>query len=439
MVSVGQRYALRTSGDGVDCFFEVLCVFLERGIASVAAHSDILRCSSVAALRLQVSGVDIATLKVAQEHLSAPTDNENIVRFPDLSASEVLKAFFIQGTSSAEDRPAPTRPTHRARIGAESDEEATSDEEAPSLPRQRQVSRATNQMDDLAAQMRQLWGTAGLSAHTDPPPMDDFTRLQRRMQNSMRQSTPGQERPGGLGSGGIGNLGQLLHGGLPSSGSPHMPQQPAPGDPNVVMQTLLMQLLSLQMQKKDKDEDELTTQNAKAFRRLDNMRRRTRSHPRPVIQQYVRDVMETLGASEGDAWHFAHMTEKIEWNKMKGLHRVHFHLSHALTWLLAGEHEAAGAYLVQLLRSLHQVALDNGSWQDASLLLPVQDPIQKREFGATERELETVAAYRKALNDLRRSRLRGNWNDQPDNGDRRNDQKNNQRSGNKDGKGGGKD
>lgn len=62
------------------------------------------------------------------------------------------------------------------------------------------------------------------------------------------------------------------------------------------------------------------------------------------------------------------------------------------------------ACLVQLLKAVHQVSLDNGSWMDASLLLPVPDPIFKVEFGAEEEELEGIAAHREALAKLKKAR-----------------------------------
>ena len=58
----------------------------------------------------------------------------------------------------------------------------------------------------------------------------------------------------------------------------------------------------------------------------------------------------------------------------------------------------------QLLKALHQVSLDGGTWGDASLLLPVADPIRKRDFGASEAEIEVIAGYRRARQDLMKSR-----------------------------------
>ena len=58
---------------------------------------------------------------------------------------------------------------------------------------------------------------------------------------------------------------------------------------------------------------------------------------------------------------------------------------------------------MQLLTGLRQVAMDGGSWEVASLLLPARDPCQREQWGASERELEAVASYRKAMKEIGRS------------------------------------
>ena len=54
----------------------------------------------------------------------------------------------------------------------------------------------------------------------------------------------------------------------------------------------------------------------------------------------------------------------------KGLWRVHYHLSIILMLSMKGKSREAMAYMVQLLRALHQVQIDNGSWATAMHLLP---------------------------------------------------------------------
>ena len=103
-----------------------------------------------------------------------------------------------------------------------------------------------------------------------------------------------------------------------------------------------------------------------------------------------------FGGQDGDQWQFWHQTERIQFGKMLGLKRVHWHLSHILAVSLGGRHAEAEAYMVQLLRAVHQSVLDSGSWHTAMLLLPGEDPCQKETFVATERELQIIAGYRDA-------------------------------------------
>jgi hypothetical protein len=82
-------------------------------------------------------------------------------------------------------------------------------------------------------------------------------------------------------------------------------------------------------------------------------------------------------------------------------------VSHALALLLRGKVLEGEAYLVQVLRALHQSALDDGEWESAGLLLPKADPIKKPVFGGTQSELEVIAAYKEALRKLEGKRGSG--------------------------------
>ena len=76
-------------------------------------------------------------------------------------------------------------------------------------------------------------------------------------------------------------------------------------------------------------------------------------------------------------------------------------LAEALQAFFEG-HTAMGiATLVQLLKALHQVAIDGENWDSALHMLPYQDPLASDEFGGEEEELETIAAYRKAVKELK--------------------------------------
>ena len=141
----------------------------------------------------------------------------------------------------------------------------------------------------------------------------------------------------------------------------------------------------------------------RAFKKVHTLRSRVDDEQKSqeIVVEYVHDVMGKLGAEEGDSWQLWQFSNQIVWGRLAGLHRCHFHLSHILAMMLKGQLVRAQAYMVQLLRALHQVGLDNGVWTTASLLLPWRDPIYREQFGATERELEAVVAYQEALKKIR--------------------------------------
>ena len=75
-------------------------------------------------------------------------------------------------------------------------------------------------------------------------------------------------------------------------------------------------------------------------------------------------------------------------------------MAEALQHLAENRQEHAGAVLSLGLQAVHQAAIDRGDWSTSTLLLPWEDPLSRQVFGAGERELEEIHAYRKVLRDL---------------------------------------
>ncbi len=169
----------------------------------------------------------------------------------------------------------------------------------------------------------------------------------------------------------------------------------------------IMQFMMLRELKKMQDENGGTIgdglgQSAKALRKLHSLKQEVYNNPRRIIHDYSLEVMMHLGAELGDPWQYYQYTAKIPWGKMHGLHRTHFHISHILALILRQQTEQAAAYAIQLLRATHQAQIDGGEWGTALHLLPQRDPIQRIDFGGTERELETIQNYKESLAKLRR-------------------------------------
>ena len=58
------------------------------------------------------------------------------------------------------------------------------------------------------------------------------------------------------------------------------------------------------------------------------------------------------------------------------------------------------ALLAQCMKGTHQACLDNGSWKLGWHLTGLVEPMSRPRFGGSERELEAVAAYTRAIEDL---------------------------------------
>ena len=142
--------------------------------------------------------------------------------------------------------------------------------------------------------------------------------------------------------------------------------------------------------------------HAKGMGGIHRERERMRKKPKSVIDAYRIRCMDELAITDHrQPWKFSDYTRKLDtaFGKLRGLWTCHWHISEALT-VLPDKPDLAGAMLVQLLKALHQVALDGGSWQTATLFLIVPDPKIQSSFGGSSREQELAHQYLKAKNEL---------------------------------------
>ena len=137
----------------------------------------------------------------------------------------------------------------------------------------------------------------------------------------------------------------------------------------------------------------------KAFRRG---KKEMRKHPLKHVKRYIKEVEENLGANRNTPYQLSDYSRRISWGKMKTLQRVHFAASEILQTVLKGRSELAALQLTQLLRATHQCCLDQGSWQTAWLLMDMVDPLERQKFGGEIQEIEVVASYVRAMQDLER-------------------------------------
>ena len=139
---------------------------------------------------------------------------------------------------------------------------------------------------------------------------------------------------------------------------------------------------------------------AKALRQYHESKRRMFKRPLKHVRRYLKEVEEQLGGGDDIPYRLVDYTRKIYWGKQRTLQRVHVLLHEILRLMLKNRFEEAALQAVLSLRAVHQCSLDNGRWDLAWLLTHVEDPFQRRRWGGETQEVEVVAAYVKALEDL---------------------------------------
>ena len=146
--------------------------------------------------------------------------------------------------------------------------------------------------------------------------------------------------------------------------------------------------------------------SGREFAGIRRLRTKFRDHPRRFSVGYVRIVRERLGVTHPKQYfHLRDYSRKIQasFGKLRGLWRVHYHLSEAFQLGIDAEHLHVLAMITQMLKSLHQCALDDGDWGSAALIIPTENPSGRPEFGGDEHELEQIVSYRKSMRELKLS------------------------------------
>ncbi len=141
---------------------------------------------------------------------------------------------------------------------------------------------------------------------------------------------------------------------------------------------------------------------------LHRMRRRFRRAPLRVLIRYRKRVMRRLGVeilANGQSsapWQHTDYSLKLKpvFGRMAGLWRMHFTLSRLLSLAESQQPELLAGTLVQALKALHQVAIDGGSWSNAALLLPWEDPLSKELWAGSDGEMEAAVKYTRGVKDL---------------------------------------
>ena len=152
----------------------------------------------------------------------------------------------------------------------------------------------------------------------------------------------------------------------------------------------------------ESDDDSRKDLGMRAITTLHRMHRRITRHPRALVREFEKDMVEELGIIPGQSWTVKEWLKKQPWGKFRGLYRSAVMDAAAYEFARNGNSEAAAAQLCQNMKSKLQAVLAGGDWQTAWLLTGLEDPLQKREFAGSKTEMAIISNYMSSLSKLRK-------------------------------------
>jgi hypothetical protein len=182
-------------------------------------------------------------------------------------------------------------------------------------------------------------------------------------------------------------------------------------DMSTLMNLLLLKEIKKMSNKSSEGEDDIDGPGTKGLAGLQLLRTNVKKNHKKLLKNYTSRVKERLGITDPrQPWMYRDYSMKLvsRFGKLRGLWRCHYMISDILQAAIADDQAQVVGLSVQMLKCLHQVALDRGSWQQGQYLLPQADPLAPEEFGGDPSELRLVHRYTTALKDLKAKKIDGN-------------------------------
>jgi len=203
-------------------------------------------------------------------------------------------------------------------------------------------------------------------------------------------------------------------GGTPDMSGPALPASFPGASPSEQCQLEMLRILRAMRKDRDGADSEESAADAEALleehgalsaeaKKLRGMRRLRRSfekHPERMVTAYVHFVRGRLGVHGAASWHMTDYAKALrgQFGRHVGLWRVlHYLLSALNLGALEGKPLAALALVGQVCKALHQAALNLGSWEIATLFIPLPDPAKPPQFSGTWEEMSAAANYREGM------------------------------------------
>jgi hypothetical protein len=156
------------------------------------------------------------------------------------------------------------------------------------------------------------------------------------------------------------------------------------------------------------DEASTTLKGAevRAFKNLSNLRKYIKEHGDVLEARYVDRWEDTLTEGEDRPWAWADAHRSIPWGACQTASRAWVGYSAILRILRRRRKPSklekwARGQCVQMMKTMEQHALDNGSWLTGWKLSGLVDPSKRREYAGEETEMSLIAAHTKAEKSLR--------------------------------------
>lgn len=146
----------------------------------------------------------------------------------------------------------------------------------------------------------------------------------------------------------------------------------------------------------------------KAVVTLKRLHRRIRKHPRRIIKEFEKELVEELGVVPGQSWTVKDWIRRQNWGKFKGMMRSAIQDSQAYEMLRSGDSDVAAAQLIQNMKSKLQCVLAGGDWETAWLLTGIQDPLTKKEWAGSREEMAIISGYVSSLHKLKKKMKEAN-------------------------------
>ncbi len=143
------------------------------------------------------------------------------------------------------------------------------------------------------------------------------------------------------------------------------------------------------------DEDDVRgrTSLGRAVARMDKMRRGVTDQPTQICRSFRSDVMQEVNADEFSNWRYRDYNRRITWTQFTTMQRMHFQYMELIELMDAGRMREAQAQAIQNSKSIHQYVLSGGNWKIAWNFCGLQDPLMKKRWAGSAAELEVVADW----------------------------------------------